>query len=976
MFWKRVCLAGILLLASVGLAQAQEARTISGRVLEASTNEPIPGAAILVVGTDIAAISEADGTFVLEEVPAGPVKLLITSPGYSNQEIEMGASDSQIDVAMSLSRSEEILIIGRAPQITRQNLANGASVVKGEDVNQVPAQTLDNALQGRISGANIQANSGAPGGGIQIKLRGVSTINGDSSPLFVVDGVIVSNASINSGISAITASNSGSNPQPQDNPVNRIADLNPGDIENIEILKGPAAAALYGSKATNGVVIITTKRGRAGEVKANITQRFGVNVASNTLGSRTFESMEEAVEAFGPAAAQYFELGRTYDHEKYLTNQVELATETAASVRGGSETGNYYASALLRDEPGVISNTGYEKQSLRLNVNQGLGKRLRIALTSNLIHSNSSRSVTNNDNANISHYMTLPSTPSFWDPRSEEEGNCAMFPANPFIGGGNNPVQTAECMSDDEEVWRLLGSASANLRAWENATQSVNVGTTFGFDRFQQQNKILFPEVLTYVSPIDGAESAALEATTEIRNLNFSLNTVYNLRPASGAFQAATTVGFQYEDFDSNSIYLVGRNLNPEQVNVNAAASVVASEERERTKDQGIHIQQEFRLLDDRLTLLGAVLAESSSRNGDEDKLYFFPKIASTYSIPVPDERIELLRARLAYGETGNKPLYGVRYTELDTTQFIDGEGVAIGSNTLGDEDIEPERQREIEGGIDLIALDGRVVFELSLYRRKIDELILRRALAPSAGYLFEFGNFGALRNRGIEFMLQGTPVQTKDFDWVSRATFSLNRSRITDLSIPAFDAGGFGTGLGAFRIERNKSATQIVGDTPNGIRVLGDAEPDFRMSFVNNFNYGDFELTTLLDWQQGSDVINLTRLLFDGAQNSADYDSAGRERITRWADGDASVYIEDASFLKVREVSLSYRVPESILSYAGPLENARISLSGRNLLTFTPYSGLDPEVSNFGAETIARNIDVAPYPPSRSFWFSIDAGF
>lgn len=976
MLLRRFWLVLLMMSVTSGVAHAQ-GRTISGKVQEDTTQEPIAGATVMIAGTDLAAITDADGSFIIANVPPGAITVQVSAVTHEDGEVAVGPEQAQVTVSLALARSEEILIVGRAPQITRQNLANGASVVKGDELIQVSSQTVDSALQGRISGANIQSNSGAPGGGIQVKLRGVSTINGESSPLFVIDGVIISNTSIPSGIGAVTESIGGANTDPQDNSVNRIADLNPNDIESIEVLKGPAAAALYGSKATNGVVIITTKRGRPGEPKVNVLQRFGTYTLANKLRSRRFETLDEAIDQFGAAGAANYQPGVTYDHEELLAGREGLASETAASLSGGTETSTYYASAMTRRDPGIIANTGYEKQALRLNLSQNLGP-LKLSTSANLIHSNASRSVTNNDNAGVSHYMTMFATPNFWDPRPYDDGT---YPCNPFIGSGNNPIETARRMSDSEETWRLIGAGSANLAVWETLEQSVNVGANIGVDRFQQQNAILFPSTLCFTAP-DGAKGIALEGTTEVQNMNFGASAVYNLRPAGGDFQAATTLGVQYEESDVRSLYLEGRNLNPGADNVHAAQQIEAVESLALVRDQGMHLQQEVRLLDDQLNLLAAILAERSSANGNTDKVYFYPKAASTFNILLPQvPEIELLRARLAYGETGNKPLPPFKFTPLIGDENIGGNPGLIPGRFAGDENIRPERQREIEAGIDAVGLDGRVVAEVTVYRRKITDLILERTAAPSTGYLTEYLNGGAMRNRGVELMLQVTPVKIDDFAWLSRTIFSLNRSRITDLDVPAYNVGGFGTGLGAFRIERNKSATQIVGNVTDadGTRVvkLGDAEPDFRMSFVNNFTYGDLELTTLLDWQQGSEIINLTRLLYDDAGNSVDYESAGMARAARWAGGEnADVYIEDASFLKLREISLSYKLPDELVSQVGPMSNARVSISGRNLLTFTPYSGLDPEVSNFGAQTIARNIDVAPFPPSRSFWFSIEAGF
>jgi hypothetical protein len=251
--------------------------------------------------------------------------------------------------------------------------------------------------------------------------------------------------------------------------------------------------------------------------------------------------------------------------------------------------------------------------------------------------------------------------------------------------------------------------------------------------------------------------------------------------------------------------------------------------------------------------------------------------------------------------------------------------------------------------------------------------------VAPSTGQTTRiFNSGGVLRNRGVEIGLQLVPVQSSSIYWVFGTSFSLNRSKITKLPIPSFQTGGFGTSLGVFQIEQGKSATQIIG-LVNGVqKPIGDAYPDFQMGFSNDVEWKRFRLGMQWDWKKGGNVINLTRLLFDAGQNSADAADGGLSRLLDWAAGNTKVYLESGSYLKMREISLSYDMPSRIVGamFGGTARSARLTLSGRNLIRITDYHGYDPEVSNFGAQAIVRNIDVAPYPPSRSFYFTVDVGF
>jgi TonB-dependent starch-binding outer membrane protein SusC len=877
-----------------------------------------------------------------------------------------------VNVTVTPVVGETIVITGRAPVLMKTNLANGASVVNDRDLNRVSSQTLDGAMTGKVSGANIQANSGAPGGGTQLRLRGISTINGQSSPLYVVDGVILSNVSIPSGANAVTAAAAGGSASNQDNPVNRIADLNPNDIENVEILKGASAAALYGSKAANGVVIITTKRGRSGEARVNVTQRVGVSQISNTMGSRTFTSAQEVMDTFGDPALSALYTGETFDHEKELS-QTSVAYETIASAAGGTDKGNYSGSVLIRDEPGVVKGTFYEKQSGRLAVGYNFSKKLALTLTSNLIHSLSDRGLTNNDNTGTSLYVALSSTPSFLDLRQNADGT---YPVNPRAA--SNPLQTVALFKNQEDVWRLIGSANALYKLYADSQNAVNIQGTFGADRFQQVNDLFSPPELQYEDN-DGLNGTSIEATTQNLNYNVGVGAVWAYTPTGGAWKSALSGGLTYEKVDLTSVYVIAANLNAGREEVDSGSSLNTTETHLRSEDSGIYLQEEVALLDDRLTLLGGMLGERSSLNGDTGKYYLFPKVAATYKLPVAEETFDTLRVRAAYGEAGNRPNYGQKFTALTATNTIDGNPGLIIQGNVGDPEIEPERQREIEAGVDAALEDQRAALELTVYQRSISNLLLQRALPTSTGFVTQFENGGSMWNRGIEAAIQVIPV-AEPVEWTSRAIFTLNRSQVTDLPGEPFNIStvGFGSGLGAFRIEEGKSATQIVSDVNgDGVPdVIGNGEPDFRVGWSNEVKWEDWGFFSLLDWQQGSEVVNLTRLLYDFGQVTDDYVGKGEARLDSFSNGDIRPYVERATYLKLREVSVYYDVPQAWAQQIGPLSTLRVSLSGRNLLTFTGYSGLDPEVSNFGNQPIGRNYDVAPYPPARSYWLSVDAGF
>ena len=966
---------GWLVPLALGTATAASAqvRQVTGQVTNAQTGDGLSEATVAVVGTRIVAQTAADGRYSLN-APDGPLNLVVRAIGFRRQEVEVPTGQETADFALEpdIFKLEEVVVTGQSTGIERQNLPNAVATVSGSELTRAPTGTLESALQGKIPGALIQANSGAPGGGIQVNLRGVSTINAGAEPLFVVDGIVVSNDAIPNGADAVTAAQAGGNPRNQDNATSRIADLNPEDIERIEVLKGGSAAAIYGSKATNGVIIITTKKGQEGRPQFNVTQRFGVFSRANELGRRTFNSLEEALTVYTDTAlvTSLYQPGVTYDIEDQIYGRNALSTETAASVSGGTDQTRYYISGLIKNDEGIAINTDYKKQSLRANLDQRLSDWLNLSVNTNVIHSRSNRGLSNNDNAGTSPYMVFPFTPNFID-LSATGPDVTDFPENPFER--SNPIQTISFLKNDEDTWRALGTLTARMALKATARHSLTLIAIGGADYFNQENDFVAPPELEF-EPNDGQPGTVVLGKASNLNLNFALNGNYTYTPASGSYRATTSLGVQYEDRDLDATRILARTLLPGQENPDQATSVSVLQDDRPVRDLGIYGQEELLLLNQRLLLTAGLRADRSSTNGDTDKFFFYPKAAASYRFLRPFSGLDEIKLRGAFGQTGNQPLFGAKFSP-DTTGTIGGIFGVLPGNRAGDPLIEPERQTEFEGGFDAQLANGRAELNFTVYQRTIGNLLLEQTLAPSTGQETRiFSSDSKLRNRGVEIALTVSPIQSERVNWLFRTTFFTNRSKITRLDVPPFETGGFGTSLGAFRIEQDSSATQIFGTEGR----VGDATPDFQMSFSSDLDAGPFTIGMLWDWKKGGDVINLTQFLYDIGQNSADYVEAGAARFARWANGETAAYVQDGSYFKMRELNLSYNLPTRFTQriFGSSVRYARLTLSGRNLIRITDYQGLDPEVSNFGNQAIVRNIDVAPYPPNRSFFFSVDLGF
>ena len=343
------------------------------------------------------------------------------------------------------------------------------------------------------------------------------------------------------------------------------------------------------------------------------------------------------------------------------------------------------------------------------------------------------------------------------------------------------------------------------------------------------------------------------------------------------------------------------------------------------------------------------------------------------------------LKLRGAYGEAGTFAAFGSLYTTFINTLIDNNVGIIL-PTTRGNPGLSPERQKEFEIGFDAGLFNNRISLDFTYYKKSVEDLLLRADFATS-GYSFEWKNAGELENKGVEIGLNFRAIQSEDLSWDSGVSWYKNKSEMTKLNVPSFNTGGFGNSLGQFQIEEGKSVTQIVGTTGPGtpVSVLGDAEPDFQMSFNNYFKYKDFTLSFLFHWKKGGDNINLTKLLSDFGGTSADYDDfdvdpAGQTRngdyriVEGLFAGNARPFVEDASYLRLREVGLYYTLPDATIEklFNGAVSSVKLGFSGNNLINIFDYNSYDPEVSNFGGTGLSTGVEVTPFPSSKRYMFHL----
>lgn len=409
--------------------------TVTGQVTEAK-GAPIPSATAAAKNSTISLATDANGNFSMSVRPNALI--IVSATGFRTQ-IVRAASNLKIRLEEDVAKLDEVVVTGLATTVKRRNLSNAVATISSKELSGTsPAQTFDAALEGKISGAYINANSGAPGGGISVKLRGVTSVYGNTQPLFVVDGVYVDNGSTSAGLNAVTSAQANGSPtSTQDSPSGRIADLSAEDIENIEILKGASAAAIYGSKAAAGVIIITTKRGKQGKTRISVSQDLGFAKARKLLGVRQFTADKAASlssdSATSAALRREFldaqSAGHIYDYEREIYGNTGFLRNTVLSISGGSEKTGFYFSAAQKDEGGIVKNTGYRNTSMRVNIDHRITDNIKFGISTNYINLSADRGFFGNDNAGVTTSIALSSTPGFAQLHPDAAGN---YPNNPF----------------------------------------------------------------------------------------------------------------------------------------------------------------------------------------------------------------------------------------------------------------------------------------------------------------------------------------------------------------------------------------------------------------------------------------------------------------------------------------------------------------------------------------------------------------
>jgi TonB-linked SusC/RagA family outer membrane protein len=986
---------------AVAPAFAQEI-VVSGTVLD-DRGKSAAGVAIKAKGIQAGGFSDSKGLWRVRIPNANGATLVFSYIGFKPFELKVTENKSDIVVRLQedVLKTSEIVVTGVASGVKRAVAPNSIGTISAKELLPAPAQTVDQAFAGKFAGVTIRQNSGAPGGGMSVNLRGVTTITGTGQPLYIIDGVIMSNDALQGGLDVITNATGFGSASPQGQPSNRIADLNPNDIEDIQVLKGGSAAAVYGSKAAAGVIIITTKKGQAGRTKIDVSQQIGFNSLLRKQGTLRYnpgrDSANNGVQAAFPNGLTFdgrrfvgsqldslLALNPFIDYENQFYGQQGLSNETTVSASGGSEKTQFFLSGTARSDQAIMPNTGYSRYNARLNVTHEFADNIKGDLNINYTNSNSQRGFTGNSNqTNTSVPYAAAGLPSFLDIRRRADGTYPIY-----AQAGSNPAEIIDILRNFEYINRVIVSGKVDWSIFKTDEQSLRFVAQGGADFFSQQNNLTSPITTQHerVRPLPGR---VVDTRANSIFSNMFLNLIHNYTTES-RISFTTTVGAQFENRSINSVSVLAEGLVAIQDYLTNSSRQEISQQITLLYDRGFYAQEEIDF-DSKIFFTAGIRGDQSSAFGNTSQLYLFPKAAGSVRLSQFDfwgdlkNTIEEFKIRAAWGQSGNQPNPLAKFGGLVQNNIIGG-GTGVGlltPGTRGNPDIRPERTTELEFGIDAGFLNGLLGLELTYYTRSITDLVVQKDLPRSSGYTNQFANAARMSASGIEASLNINPIRSNDVDWSMRFNFLRARQLIEDMGgVPAFSRGGFGQNLGTYRIETGLPPTTIIGrqtriannvTDPN--TIVGDGQANFNLAFSNTLRFGGLSFYFLVDHQNGGLGINLTRFLMDLGGTTPDGLIAIRDRQRR--NLTSTQWVEDASSIRLREASLLYTFNRDVMEnfLGGAFQYLRVGVTGRNLYLISNYSGFDPEVSNFGNVAVGGNVEVTPFPSTRSVFFTLQFG-
>jgi len=980
---------------------AGQSASVQGTVTDAASGAPISGAIVAVAGSTLQGVTNVLGNYRITGIPAGAVTLQVRRIGFKTLSAPVTLADGQeftgnYQLVASVIELEEIVVTGTAGQLERRAQAGTVSTVSVSDLAAVaPINTASDALRARTPGVSVTSASGSSGASNQIRIRGAASISLSNEPLLYIDGVRVASQGAPQWFTGGQS-------------YERLNDLEPGDIESMEIVKGPAAATLYGADATAGVIQVITKRGRPGTGRFTQTVGFDYNSIDRNFEPRTNYGRCSVANDTTPNNLLCFGQGAgTLVSDNPLLRQHAFRTGQNIGVnwsgRGGGTNYGYYTSLNRENEKGVLPNNGFDRNSGRVNFNWVPSPTL--TLDAGVGVTVSLTDLPDNDN-NIFGWLGNAHLGSPLTRTVNGAGQDGWF-------GVQRDVAAMTAIQNVRQTHRSIGSLTANWAPRPNFTHRF----TAGMDWVREEDRRFLPKNNRGSYPINIGQLQEARRGIERYTLDYLGNLQTGLSPA---VVSNLSFGFQLVDTREELLFATGEGLPVNSNDVVTAASLRSGGQEVKT-DRSVGLIGQWQVgFNNRLFgQVGLRFDNASSFGRNASSWVLLPKIGVSW---VASEEpfwkfgfINTLRLRAAWGSTGRIPTAGASLTTMQPAPFIDGTSAAAGAIPLnpGNPNLKFERGKEIEGGFDAGFLHDQLGLELTYYNKVSENLLIQQPLPPSSGYTgggpgiggFPFVNIGRLVNRGFEIAMRAVPVNRANISWDIRLGANTLHNEVTNMDTIA----PFGTlnrvqpglQLGAWwtrKIISVDTTTGVVRVTEKPV-FAGNVLPTFEGSLSTNLTIQrNLRLYGLIDTKRGHRVRNFTDFFRETqlVRSNARLDTtvlSKTERLRRYGNPNAGQpafltpldsaktvndvqedYIQDGSFVRLRELSLTYTLPPQ---WARALRAvaATVTVAGQNLALWTKYQGYDPEVVS-NAVALYNRDDFFTQPPVRRYVFRVNLTF
>jgi TonB-dependent starch-binding outer membrane protein SusC len=1023
-----IVILGLLALGAPNAALSQQTGSIAG-VVTSELDRPLSGAEVSLAHTPQATLTGADGRYLLTGVPVGEQVVRARFIGYGVAEVTVNVAAGEVAIAnMSLRPQaielDRIVVTGYGTQVRRE-LSGAVASVTGDEITLrgAPTVTVSYALQGQAAGVWVVTNSGIPGAGASVRVRGTNSIDANSEPLYVVDGV--------------PATQGTTSDDPTQNPLNTI---NPNEIESIDILKDAAATAIYGARGANGVVLITTRRGQPGVDRFTLESSYGVQQISKripVLNAQQYRELRnEALVNVGEEPFYDVVNVPSYDYPSMLLRSGPQQNHSLTFAGGDSRT-RYLLSANFMSQDGIVRGTDFERFTGRVNLDRHINDRLRMGTSMSLARTKLNLSeVETGELAGNSRGMIAA---MIFDPAqapTDEDGNWVRRAVlGEFI---NNPLATVSDLINQRNETRLLW----NLFGEFDILPDLQFRTSLGGNLFDYFSPRYAPRTIYQGFGQNGVANIWQGRITELLNENLLTYRTDALGPGSTSLMGGFTVQTNQADHNSMSAenFLVDETLW-NAIHAGASNRSVGSYSEEWALLSWLS-RANYNLFD-RYLLTATARYDGSSRFGVENKWAFFPSASLAWMVSEEDfmqdqTLFSSLKLRTSYGITGNQPnaLYASLAGLGTTESSIGGQRnvVFVPGWRAPNPDLRWETTRQFNTGVDLGVLNDRVMVSMDVYTGRTDDLLLMVNMPFTSGFQTQLRNVGSLQNRGAELELQTVNLETARFSWRSRLNVAGNRNKVLSIGEDqeylllgegtnrgwAWAVGGQshivkpGHPLGSFYgyqlaglwqqgdvcdltdprptldcVPGELRFVDLDGDgriSPEDRTIIGNAEPTFYGGFTNSFTYGAFSLDAFMNFSYGNDVINAPNVF---GMSSTGQLNERAEVLNRWTPTNTNTdiprananrravlhsnLVEDGSFLRLQSLTLGYQLPARMIPGT---EETRVYVTGQNLFTITGYSGFDPEVNSLGGDPRTRGVDIGAYPRARTWNFGVRATF